>query len=274
MNNNNPKISIITVCYNSVATIERTILSVIEQTYENIEYIVIDGGSTDGTLDVIKNYSERIDKWVSEPDKGIYDAMNKGIKMATGSWIHFRNSGDFFLFKYSIEQFFKKPVENHVGVIHGNCIYFDESVYYEQQPTSISVSYKEEIPVLHPATFVRTILHKKRLFDLKYKSSADYDFFYNCSKQGIVFEYRPQTIVAFEKGGFSSNWQRAYLEDCAIKGKMKNTKKRIQVYLYLYIRQLKMDIKKRIYKLIPSLKNKREYLTNSKLRPLPFKTDF
>ena len=89
-------ISIITVSYNAVKTIEDTINSVLNQTYPNIEYIIIDGGSTDGTLDVIKKYQDKITYWVSEPDKGIYDAMNKGALKATGVWLHFMNAGDTF----------------------------------------------------------------------------------------------------------------------------------------------------------------------------------
>lgn len=91
---NRPKISIVTVCRNSASTIERTIRSVISQTYADKEYIVIDGNSNDGTVDVIKKYDRYITKWVSEPDGGIYDAMNKGIAMAAGEWIHILNADD------------------------------------------------------------------------------------------------------------------------------------------------------------------------------------
>lgn len=91
---NNPLISVVTVSYNAVGTIEQTLLSVINQTYPNIEYIIIDGGSTDGTVDIIKKYADEIVYWISEPDKGIYDAMNKGIKKANGEWINFINAGD------------------------------------------------------------------------------------------------------------------------------------------------------------------------------------
>ena len=102
-NNDEPKITIITVCYNAIQNIESTILSVISQTYKNVEYIVIDGNSNDGTIDIIKKYSNSIDKWVSEPDKGIYDAMNKGIKMASGDWLNFMNAGDVFYSNDTIE---------------------------------------------------------------------------------------------------------------------------------------------------------------------------
>ena len=94
---NNPKISVITVCFNAVETIEETILSVINQTYSNIEYIIIDGASTDGTVDIVNKYRDKIACFVSEPDKGIYDAMNKAVKVAKGDWLFFINSDDVFI---------------------------------------------------------------------------------------------------------------------------------------------------------------------------------
>lgn len=93
---NRYKITVVTVCFNAVNEIEETMMSVLNQTYDDIEYIVIDGGSTDGTVDIIKRYADRLAYWVSEPDKGIYDAMNKGIKVATGDYINFMNAGDNF----------------------------------------------------------------------------------------------------------------------------------------------------------------------------------
>ena len=92
-----PIISVITVCYNVASSIEKTMLSVLNQTYKNLEYIIIDGNSTDGTVDIIKRYAERLTFWISEPDNGIYDAMNKGIVKATGEFLIFMNAGDQFL---------------------------------------------------------------------------------------------------------------------------------------------------------------------------------
>jgi glycosyltransferase involved in cell wall biosynthesis len=104
---NNPKISIITVVYNGVEFLEETIKSIINQTYKNIEYIIIDGGSTDGTIDVIKKYEDKIDYWISEKDKGISDAFNKGVKVSTGEYINFQGDGDGFVSSDALEKVFK-----------------------------------------------------------------------------------------------------------------------------------------------------------------------
>jgi glycosyltransferase involved in cell wall biosynthesis len=103
---NNPKISIITVVYNGVEFLEETIKSIINQTYKNIEYIIIDGGSTDGTIDIIKKYEDKIDYWISEKDNGISDAFNKGVKVSKGDYINFQGDGDGFIANNSLEKIF------------------------------------------------------------------------------------------------------------------------------------------------------------------------
>lgn len=115
-----PKISVVTVCYNAINDIEKTILSVINQTYSNIEYIIIDGGSTDGTMDIVNKYKDKIDVIVSEPDKGIYDAMNKGIDRATGDWINFMNAGDCFFNNVALENVFPRNYESvNFDILYG-----------------------------------------------------------------------------------------------------------------------------------------------------------
>ena len=225
-----PKISIVTVCYNCVDTIEKTILSVIEQTYDNIEYIIIDGASSDGTRDIIEKYRDRISVIVSEPDRGIYDAMNKGIALATGEWIHFRNSGDYFLSKHTVEVVFSVYCREEFGVIHGDCFYVYPGYYVRRKPSVLTRSYKCDMPVLHPATFVRTILHKECLFDLSYRSSADYNFFYYLCERGIQFLYVPIVVASFAKGGFSSNWKRSFFEDRRIQGRSNGIIGKCSVY--------------------------------------------
>lgn len=112
-------VSVITVAYNEETTIEKTILSVVTQNYSPIEYIIIDGGSTDGTVDIIRKYESHITYWISEKDEGIYDAMNKGLKYASGEWSIFMNSGDWFYDETVIEKVFSDKYSSAVGVIYG-----------------------------------------------------------------------------------------------------------------------------------------------------------
>ena len=123
---NYPKVSIITVVYNGIEFLEETIKSVIAQTYPNIEYIIVDGGSKDGTLDIIKKYEAHISKWISEPDKGIYDAMNKGIDLATGDWQNFLNAGDSFVDNNVLEKIFTTNLEN-ITLVYGDIIAIREN---------------------------------------------------------------------------------------------------------------------------------------------------
>lgn len=222
MNEIKPLISIVTVTYNAEATIEDTILSVINQDYNNIEYIIIDGASTDSTVNIIKKYEKKITFWTSEPDNGLYDAMNKGIKNATGEWITFRNSGDLFLERNSLSKLFENPIPNSTDVLYADCIHINEEGYKFSKPRSLS-TYKRAMPINHPATFIRTSLHKEMPFDLQYRISADYNMVYNCIEKGKHFEYRPVAIVSFPIGGYANtHWKEAIKECCRIQGRNKS----------------------------------------------------
>lgn len=146
---NKPKVSVVTVCYNAVETIEKTILSVINQTYHNIEYIIIDGASTDGTINVIERYKNNIAHFISEPDRGIYDAMNKAIKISSGEWINFMNSGDIFNENNVIGSIFEKTIDDGISFIYSD-IYTGDKVY--------SASFEKGI-LLHQSIFYRTKKH-------------------------------------------------------------------------------------------------------------------
>ncbi|RHJ54940.1 glycosyltransferase family 2 protein [Bacteroides sp. AM10-21B] len=148
------KISVVTVCYNAADTIERTMLSVLNQTYHDIEYIIIDGGSTDGTVDIIRKYADKIAYWVSEPDKGIYDAMNKGIKVATGEWINFMNAGDIFCDKNVLTNIFSTG-----SVDEYSFLFSDFYVYEKGIKIKVSASYEKGI-LLH-----QSIIYKRKLHD-------------------------------------------------------------------------------------------------------------
>ena len=145
-------ISVVTVSYNAVSTIEQTILSVINQTYPNVEYIIIDGGSTDGTVDIIKKYADKIAYWVSEPDKGIYDAMNKGGLKTTGDFIQFLNAGDWLENEHVIEKIFKDWFKR-VDVIYGDMIIRRSDGVYYAKAQDLS-HFENDFPLFHPSTFI------------------------------------------------------------------------------------------------------------------------
>lgn len=159
-----PLISIITVVYNGEKYLEETILSVINQTYENIEYIIIDGGSSDGTLDIIKKYEDKIDYWVSEKDDGIYEAMNKGIDIASGKWINFMNAGDNFYSNVVIQTIFKDRSFEEI-IIHGKValLYEGKLISYYGNPKIIP----------HQGSFFDLNELKRFKFNQEYKIFAD-----------------------------------------------------------------------------------------------------
>ena len=205
-----PEITIVTVVFNGIKTIEKTILSVINQDYEKLEYIIIDGGSTDGTIDIIKKYADKIDYWISEPDKGLYFAMNKGLNLAEGKWINFMNSGDSFYTTTIVSEVFSTNYRS--GVIYGDVMFsFDgrNSVYVKAQPLE---NFWKGMQFVHQAAFVSTILMKEFPFDTKYKFIADYNSLYKIFLKGENFQYIELPICNFLAGGLSDNNPRSILE--------------------------------------------------------------
>jgi len=217
------KISIITVAYNSEATIRDTIKSVLSQTYENVEYIIVDGGSTDSTLSLIEEYKDRIAKVVSEPDKGIYDAMNKGISMATGDVIGILNSDDF----YSNQEVLKKVLESfdvETDAVYADLVYVDQKNISKITRKWISGYYskgafKKGWMPPHPTFFVKAEIYKKYgTYSLELRSAADYEFMLRViHKHQIKLNYLEEIIVKMRTGGESnasfSNRMKANKED-------------------------------------------------------------
>lgn len=200
--NPSPKISVVTVTYNSAATLEETILSVLNQTYPNIEYIIIDGGSTDGTIDIIKKYADRLAYWVSEPDKGIYDAMNKGIDASTGDYINFMNADDTFYDDNVLKNVFSRDYNE--DVVYGKTLKIlpNSNIIMENRPVSFL---SQNMVFGHQASFVKTELIKKIKFDLKYKSAADYNFFHAVMMNNGSFREVPFIVSIFNAcDGFSA----------------------------------------------------------------------
>lgn len=199
------KISVVTVCYNAVDTIEETMRSVLDQTYPDVEYIVIDGSSTDGTVDIIKKYSDRLAYWVSEPDNGIYDAMNKGIKVATGDYINFMNAGDTFVSSDILNN-----VVNNIdtGVILLICNWYDVTKYGIMERNALDIRYlKRSIICSHQALFISLEYHKKHLYDIRFKFCADYKFVYDAYyKDYSQIKYAPVYVANYiHDEGFSAN---------------------------------------------------------------------
>ena len=205
------KVSIITVCYNNKDTLEDTIKSVLFQTYSNIEYIIIDGGSTDGTHSILKRYAAQISRIVSEPDNGIYDAMNKGIELSTGDVVGILNSDDFYSSSKTIEDLVS-AFSNDVDMVIGECVIIDNK---NKQKTIRRLSGSWFSPWMlrfgwmppHPATFIR-----KKIYELygnykvDYQIASDYEFFVRtlvCGKAKIKHELNLQVMMRI--GGTSTS---------------------------------------------------------------------
>lgn len=174
-NNSKPLISIVTVSYNAATTIEQTILSVINQDFEDFEYIIVDGGSTDGTVDIIKKYQDKITLWVSEPDRGIYDAMNKGIIMANGKWVNFMNSGDSF-YNLNVLSNLKLPTLFDFQVVYGSINCLTKSNSFILKPKAVE-KMKDSMIFCHQAAFVNWTCLNEYKFDIRFKVAADFKFF-------------------------------------------------------------------------------------------------
>ena len=198
-----PLISIITVVLNGEQHLDRTIQSVINQTYDNLEYIIIDGGSTDRTVDVINKHKDKIDYWVCEKDNGLYDAMNKGIDIATGEWINFMNAGD-ELYNYSVlMNLFNNQNHQEVEIIYGNHeIIYPAGQHHFVKAGIIKNFWKGEL-FSHQASFVKKNYLEKNKFDHRKKIAADFELYYKALQNYTKFKLIDLTVAKFEAGGVS-----------------------------------------------------------------------
>jgi glycosyltransferase involved in cell wall biosynthesis len=204
---NLPLISLITVVYNGVKTIEQTIQSVINQNYKNIEYIIIDGGSTDGTLDIIKKHEEYITEWISEPDKGLYDAMNKGISKANGEIIGMINSDDWYelnTVELIVEAYRKNPEKK---IFHGDIFEILENGIKRIRrfnPSKFKFLYYA-MTYNHPTMFVHKDVYKIHLYNNNLKSHSDYQFVLEAFlRDRSQFNYLSIPLSNFRLGGVSA----------------------------------------------------------------------
>lgn len=209
------KITIITVCYNSAATLETSIQSIAAQTYKNIEYIVIDGYSKDATVALIKKHEAVITKWISEPDNGLYDAMNKGIAMATGDLIGILNSDDTFYNNTALEEVAKFHSNNKIDASVGNIVQHKDNGKIVRKYSSKNW-YPEKLKIgfmpPHPSIFFKKeLFHQYGGYNLGFKIGADYElitrFFL---KEKISWNYSGITTTAMLVGGLSSSGTSSY----------------------------------------------------------------
>ena len=220
MNNPHPKFSIITVTYNAGKVLEDTIQSVVFQTYRNVEYIIVDGGSTDNTLDVAHKYQERISKVISEPDKGLYDAMNKGIRMATGDYLCFLNAGDELHENETLQKIvFTLKGKELPDVIYGETAIVDEEGHFLHMrrlstPEHLHwKSFKEGMLVCHQAFLTRRELALANPYDLRYRFSADFDWCIRIMKQSKNLHNTHLTLIDYLNEGMTTQNHKASLKE-------------------------------------------------------------
>lgn len=205
-----PKLSIITIVFNNVKDIERTMLSVINQSYINIEYLIIDGGSIDGTVEIIKRYEDRVSFWLSEPDRGIYYAMNKGLERASGDYVLFMNSGD--------ELYDNKTVEKVFASADNADIYYGETEMYDENWSSLGrrrhqapeaftwKSFKFGMNISHQAIYIKRSICG--LYNTNYELSADIDWIIRAAKQAKAIVKVDGYVAKYLVGGMSKKRHR------------------------------------------------------------------
>lgn len=219
-------ISIITVSYNCCNNIENTIRSVLSLKFPNIEYIIVDGGSNDGTVDIIRKYSNMISYFISEPDKGIYDAMNKGINKAKGDWVYFLNSGDFFVsddvfLDINFEEYYNDSKK--CGIICKVKVFKEQGIvdfcsstpfYRNNKHNTYSMGFS------HQGVLIKTKLARLFMFDIKYKLCADFDMMMRLHTSGYQFIEINKVICIVEgrNGASSANRKLQFKEEAMVLG--------------------------------------------------------
>jgi glycosyltransferase involved in cell wall biosynthesis len=215
---NTKKLSVITVTYNAEHTLERTLKSVRKQTYPAIEHIIVDGNSNDGTVALIHRYENERLKWISEPDKGLYDAMNKGIKMATGDYLCFLNAGDTFYDTDTVQKIFASSDEGHSpDMLYGETAIVDDNGRFLhmrrlQAPKNLTwKSFKHGMVVCHQAFIVKRELVEP--YDLSYRFSADFDWCIRMMKKAKNIYNTDLILVNYLNTGMTTANRKASLRE-------------------------------------------------------------
>lgn len=221
--------TIITVTYNNGNTLEKTILSVINQTYKGFEYIIIDGQSTDTTLNIIRQYEQSISTWVSEKDHGIYDAMNKGIRLASGKWIIFMNNGDVFANNEVLQKVATTISTGDYDILYGDIFVEKEGKLLLR--TASEPCNKQRMYFCHQSAFTKSSILKEMPFDTRFKMSSDLHFFKRCYYKQLKFKHMHFPVAIYDRNGVSNtNRLSGLLDNVAV---IKDVDKGLEKYKYL-----------------------------------------
>ena len=212
-----PLISFVTVVYNGAAQLEKTVLSVLGQTYDNVEYIVIDGGSTDGTLAILRKYDQAIDYWVSEPDLGISDAFNKGLAVATGQFVGFINADDWYECN-AAQLVVAAAIQHQADIIHGQLRYWSGKVAAELFSADHDLL-ERDMTINHPTVIARLGLYRSvGGFNADFRYAMDYEWLRRSKVSGARFFYLAAPLANMSLGGISDvRWKRAIREVARVK---------------------------------------------------------
>lgn len=207
------KLSIITINYNNVAGLHKTLESVLQQSFQDFEYIIVDGGSTDGSTDVILQQKYRLSYWCSEKDSGVYHAMNKGILHAQGEYVMFLNSGDYFVNKYVLERVF--PFLTGVDIAYGDLVFQwkDGRQHTAVYPDILSLRYLMEGSLAHPSSFIKRSLFDESLYTESYRIVSDWEFWVKkIVIEEVSYKHLPFVISVFDTEGISSDAEKCNIE--------------------------------------------------------------
>jgi len=204
-------LSVITVNKDNAAGLKKTCLSVVSQTYKDFEWIIIDGGSKDDSVSIIKQYSDKVTYWTSEPDSGIYNAMNKGIKQAAGNYLLFLNSGDFILYSWTLEEAFNEIKEcKQADVYYSDAV--EDTYKVIIYPKNINLRFFIHYMINHQNVLIRRELFERQLYNEKYKITADWFFFISeLHQHNISFFHIKTNITVFDTNGVSRIYEKKRL---------------------------------------------------------------
>ena len=234
LNNNRPLISVITAVYNGEKHIEGTIRSVINQTYDNFEYVIVDGGSTDRTIEIVKKYEDRIDRWISEKDDGIYDAMNKGVRLSRGEWLYFLGSDDIFRDDKVLEGI-KNYLKDNLAVVFGRIEYEDG----EKVVSRLNWNTWLHNTIHHQSAFYNSSLHDNWEYDTRLKLISDYELNLMIFLNKYEYLFVNQVIAVCRSSGLSrTQLLQAFKETNLVRRKHLGALKNCLFYVLYSAKQL------------------------------------